>query len=152
MHQDIWDDMKTRPHFSTFLTSKNINNEPQKNFLRFAPTNIPDLEEDHSVNIYFQEDRYQRRRTFFPHQNSLKVCSQHVHGNDKVCTWMWFYFRGGLQELLESVTYGEGVHLSKEPMFSFMHTFIVPKGRIWTNKVRLQLLSMLIFLNDEIHL
>ena len=57
-----------------------------------------------------------------------------------------------MQEVIESVTYGEGLHLSKEPMFSFMHTFIVPKGRIWTKKVHLQLLSKLIFLNDKINL
>ena len=86
VHQDIWDEMKTRPYFAPFLSSKNINNEPTKNFLRFAPTNIPGLEEDHSVHDYFQEDCYQRRRSIFPHQNSLKVFSQHVHPNDKVCT------------------------------------------------------------------
>ena len=40
-----------------------------------------------------------------------------------------------MQELFESVTYGEGLYLSKEPMFSFIHTYIVPKGRTWTNKV-----------------
>ena len=57
-----------------------------------------------------------------------------------------------MQEVIESVTYGEGLYLSKEPMFSFIHTFIVPKGRIWTNKVHLQLLSKLIFLTDNINL
>ena len=73
VHQDIWDDMKTRPHFSTFLTSKNINNEPQKNFLRFAHTNIPGLEEGLSVHDFFQEDSYQRRRTVFLHQQYVEV-------------------------------------------------------------------------------
>ena len=65
MHQDIWDDMKTRPHFSTFLSSKNINNEPQKIFLRFACTNVPGLEVDLSDHDSFQEDSYQRRRSVF---------------------------------------------------------------------------------------
>ena len=57
-----------------------------------------------------------------------------------------------MQELFESVTFGEGLDLSKEPMFSFIHTYIVPKGRVWTNKVNLQLLSMQSFLNDQINL
>ena len=56
-----------------------------------------------------------------------------------------------MQEAFESVTFGEGLHLSKEPIFSFIHTFIVSKGRFWTNEVHLQLLSMLIFLNDKLN-
>ena len=59
-----------------------------------------------------------------------------------ICKLKCSCYRGGMQELFELLTFGEGVHLSKEPMFSFTHTFIVSKGRIWTNKVHLEIYNL----------
>ena len=66
VHQDIWDEMKTRPYYLPWLTKRGINKESLKEFLRFAHMNFQVLEEEYYVQDYFQEHCYQRRGTVCP--------------------------------------------------------------------------------------